>query len=264
MSRAGNRVVMAAVALLALVAVAASGCSGGGSTIITGGSTTVQPLSEKWAAAFMAQNSGVDITVQGGGSSAGVKGAADGTLDIGAASRDVKAEEMSANPDLVVYRVAADGVAIVVHPSNTLENLSLSDVQAIFAAGSNDEWTVINREEGSGTREVFETLVMNGVEVAADAEFLPSNGAVKQKVAGTKNAIGYISLGYVDSSVKALKIDGVVCNEDNVLNGSYKVMRYLNYITKGEATGVVKEYIDYCLSAAGQQMAADEGYIKIH
>ncbi len=259
-----SKVMMAAVAVLALGISAVSGCSSGGSTIITGGSTTVQPLSEKWAAAFMADHSGIDITVQGGGSSAGVKGAADGTLDIGAASREVKAEEMSASPGLVVYRMAADGVAIVVNPSGTMEDLSLSDVQAIFAAGSNDEWTVINREEGSGTREVFETIVMSGVEVSPNAEFLPSNGAVKQKVASTKNAIGYISLGYVDSSVKAVKIDGVVCNETNVLNGTYKVQRYLNYITKGEAEGTVKEYIDFCLSAAGQQLAADEGYIKVN
>ena len=141
--------------------------------------------------------------------------------------------------------------------------MTLDEIRAVFAAGSSDEWTVINREEGSGTREVYEEKVMAGTEVSPNAEFLPSNGAVKQKVATTENAIAYISLGYVDASVKPLKVNGVVCNEDNVLNGSYPVMRYLNYITKGEAEGISKEYIDYCLSAAGQQIAADEGYIKL-
>jgi len=257
-----KRIMMALVAAVALSAMLITGCAGGGGSITIGGSTTVQPLSEAWTETFT-PSSDVEISVQGGGSSAGVKGAADGTLDIGSASREMKDSEASEFPNLIVHHVAADGVAIVVHPSNDVSDLTLEEVRDIFAAGSGDEWTVINREEGSGTREVYEDIVMDGVKVAPNAEFLPSNGAVKQKVAATENAIGYVSLGYVDSSVKAVKVDGVVCSEDNVVNGSYPVMRYLNYITDGEPEGIVKEYIDYCLSAAGQQIAADEGYIKL-
>jgi phosphate transport system substrate-binding protein len=86
---------------------------------------------------------------------------------------------------------------------------------------------------------------------------------VKEKVASTENAIGYISLGYVDASVKPVTIDGVACNEENVVNGRYPVMRYLNYVTKGEASGTAKEFIDFALGSTGQEMAAAEGYIKI-
>jgi phosphate transport system substrate-binding protein len=258
-----RKILIGIVTTLALSAMLAAGCSGGGGTVIIGGSTTVQPLSESWTEAFIADNPDVEISVQGGGSSAGVKGAADGTLDIGAASREMKSEEASTFPNLVVHHVAADGVAIIVHPGSAVADLTLAEIRDIFAAGSSDEWTVINREEGSGTREVYEEIVMDGVKVAPNAEFLPSNGAVKQKVASTENAIGYISLGYVDSSVKAVKVDGVVCSEDNVINGSYPVMRYLNYITDGEPDGTVKDYIDFCLSSTGQQIAADEGYIKL-
>jgi len=254
-----KKILIGVVSAIALSTMLVAGCSGT-SSITIGGSTTVQPLSEAWSESF---DSDIEISVQGGGSSAGVKGAADGTLDIGAASREMKSSEEDEFPNLIVHHVAADGVAIVVHPSNDVSDLTLEEIRDIFAAGSGDEWTVINREEGSGTREVYEDIVMDGVEVAANAEFLPSNGAVKEKVANTENAIGYISLGYVDSSVKAVKVDGVVCTEENVVNGSYPVMRYLNYITDGEPEGVVKEYIDYCLSAAGQKIAADEGYIKL-
>ena len=249
---------------LILAALVLGGCGHSLSETITeGGSSTVQPLADKWAKAFEAKNPEVEVTVQGGGSSAGVKGCAQGTVDIGAASRELKSSEVSEYPDLVVTHVAADGVAIVVHPSNNTADLTMEEVRNIFAAGSNDTWTVINREEGSGTREVFEKKVMADTEVASNTEFLPSNGAVKQKVAATANAIGYISLGYVDSSVKALGIGGVACNEANCVNGSYPITRYLNFITKGEPKGLVKEFIDFCLSAEGQQIVEGEGYISL-
>ena len=249
---------------LILAALVLGGCGHSLSgTITVGGSTTVQPLAEKWAKAFEAQNPEAKVVVQGGGSSAGVKGCTQGILDIGAASRELKSSETSQYPDLLVTHVAADGVAIVVHPSNNTTNLTLEEIRNIIAAVSNAAWTVINREEGSGTREVFEKKVMAGTEVASNAEFLPSNGAVKQKVAATANAIGYISLGYVDLSVKALSIGGVACNEANCLNGSYPVTRYLNFITKGEPEGLTKEFIDFCLSAEGQRIADEEGYINI-
>lgn len=249
---------------LLLAGMVLSGCGGGMSgTITEGGSTTVQPLADRWAEAFEAQNPDVSVIIQGGGSSAGVKGCAEGILDIGAASRELKSTEMSQWPDLIVTRVAADGVAIIVHPSNSATDLTLEEIKAIFANGSNDAWTVINREEGSGTREVFEEKVMAGTELSSNAEFLPSNGAVKQKVASTATAIGYLSLGYVDSSVKALSVDGVTCNEANCLDESYPVTRYLNFVTNGEPTGLVGEFIAFCLGPEGQAIVGEEGYISI-
>ncbi|MFW6103259.1 MAG: phosphate ABC transporter substrate-binding protein [Chloroflexota bacterium] len=252
--------VMGVVALV-VGSLLAAGCSGGG-TLTIGGSSTVQPLTEAWADEYMDANQDVEISVQGGGSSAGVKGAIDGTLDIGAASRALKPEEEEID-GVTVHRVAADGVAIVVHPSRDIGDLSLAEVADIFAGGNTDDWTVANREEGSGTREVFETLVMDGVEVGSEAEFLPSNGAIKEKVASTENAIGYISLGYVDSSVKPVTIDGVEATVDNVLNGSYPVMRYLIYITMGEPEGLAADFIDYALSSEGQSIVSGEGYIPL-
>lgn len=257
-----EKLTMFGVTLVLVCGLTVVGCSGG-SEIVIGGSSTVQPLSEAWSEGYMAKNPDVRITVQGGGSSSGVKGAAQGTLDIGAASRELKPEEKEMWPELIVHHVAADGVAIVVHPSNDVSDMTLAEIRDIVAAGSTEEWTVVNREEGSGTREVYEDKVMQGTEVGADAEFLPSNGAVKQKVASTENAIGYISLGYVDSSVTALKIGGVECTEENVIDGSYPVMRYLNYITRGEPEGLVADYIRYCKGSEGQEVVEEEGYIPL-
>ena len=239
------------------------GCSSNSGSIVVGGSTSVEPLAKSLADTYMADNSDVKIGVQGGGSSAGVKGCAEGLLDIGMASREVKDSEKSEWPEILSTPIAIDGVAIVVHPSNSLANLSIEEARGIFAEGSNDTWTVINREEGSGTREVFEKKIMDDVDVASNAEFLSSNGAVKQKIASTPNAIGYISLGYVDSSVKAITVDSVVCNAANCRSGSYAISRYLNFITTGEPEGLSKLFIEYCLSDAGQKVVEEERYIKL-
>ncbi len=233
-------------------------------TVGIGGSSTVQPLAEKWAKAFETKNPDVKVTIQGGGSSVGVKGCAQGLFDIGAASREMKSSETDQWPKLVTIHVAADGVAVVINPaSNSVTDMTLEEIRTIFAGGSSATWTVINREEGSGTREVFEKAVMSGTEIASNAEFLPSNGAMKQKVANTVNAIGYISLGYVDSSVKALSISDVVCNEANCLNKSYPISRYLNFITNGTPDGLSKQFIEFCLGVEGQKIVGEEGYVAI-
>lgn len=249
--------------LTGFILIALTSACGPASTCITaGGSTTVQPLAEKWAEEFKTKSPNVDVIVQGGGSSAAVKGVAQGIFDIGTASRELKSSETSQWPDLVTYHVALDAIAIVVHPSNTTANLNLKELRDIFATGSNATWTVLNREEGSGTRDNFEEKVMGNTEVSLNSEFLPAAGAIKQKVANTTSAISYISLGYVDASVKALTIDGTTCTKDNCRNGSYPISRYLNFITKGEPGGLVKTFIDFCLSSEGQKLVEEEGYIS--
>lgn len=233
-------------------------------TLQEGGSTSVEPLARMWAGAFEVLNPNTSIIIQGGGSSAGIKGVAEDIYDIGAASREVKSSELETYPDLVTHHIAIDGVAIVIHSSNdTVSDMTLEEVRAIFNTGSNDTWTVISRDEGSGTRECFENAVMGGEEISANCEFYSSNGAVKQKVATTENAIGYISLGFVDESVRALSLDGVEATEANVLNESYPIWRYLNFVTMGEPTGLAKAFIDWCLTEAAQDIAEKEGFTSI-
>jgi phosphate transport system substrate-binding protein len=234
--------------------------------IVEGGSTTVQPLAEKGAEAYMKSHPGVKVVTGGGGSSAGVRGVAEGLFDIGAASRDLKSSELEQWPDLVKHTIARDGVAIVVNGANPVADLTMEQIRDIYAnPGAHPEWTVVNREAGSGTRDTFEELVMGGEEIgeAANTIFLPSNGAVREQVATTANAIGYISLGYVDSSVKAIKVGGIECTVANVQNGTYPISRSLYLVTKGEPTGIVRDFIDFCLSDEGQAIVEEEGYIRV-
>lgn len=244
-----------------------------GGEITEAGSTTVQPLAEKLAEAFQAQNPQLEITIQGGGSSVGVKSAGEGTVDVGAASREIKESELQEFPDLQIFTIARDGIAIVVHPDVPVDGLTKEQVKDIFAGeitnwnqvgGSDKPIVVVAREEGSGTRAAFEEMVMGkeGPPIVDTAILQASNGAVRTTVSTTPDSIAFLSFGYLDESVKALAIDGVEATEANASSGTYPVVRPLNMLTKGEPTGVVKAWLDFILSDEGQQVVAEE-YIPV-
>jgi phosphate transport system substrate-binding protein len=239
------------------------------------GSTTVQPLAEVLAEEFMSMYPDVTIEVQGGGSSVGVTSAGEGTVDIGNASRNIKESEFEEFPDLQVYTIAFDGIAIVTNPDLELPSLSIDQVKAIFAGettnfsevgGPDAEIVVVSREEGSGTRAAFEELVMEtGDEEAVISEnalLQQSNGQVRTTVSTTPNAIGYLSFGFLDESINTVAIDGVEPSVANVKNGSYPIFRPLNMLTNGEPQGLAKAFIDFILSADGQAIVAEE-YITV-
>jgi phosphate transport system substrate-binding protein len=122
--------------------------------------------------------------------------------------------------------------------------------------------TLISREEGSGTRACFEDMVMEQTEISDEAIFEPSNGAIKAEVSTTPSAIGYLSLGYSDASIKVLSIDGVPCTIENCKSNLYPIVRPLYFLTKGESAGIVKAFIDFSMSKDGQKIVVDEGYLS--
>jgi len=210
--------------------------------------------------------------VTGGGSSVGVKAAAQGTADIGNASREVKPEELAEFPNLKVHVIARDGIAIVVHPDTVVDGLTVEQVRDIFS-GKITNWSevggvdaaiiVASREEGSGTRDAFQELVMGDALITENAILQQSNGALRTTVANTPNAIAYLSFGYLDKSVKVLHLDGVEATEENASNGTYPVVRPLNMLTNGEPQGVVKAFLDFVLGPEGQAIVRAEGYIPV-
>jgi len=243
------------------------------------GSTTVQPLAEKLAEAFMAKNPGMTMEVEGGGSSVGVTSTGEGTVDIGNASRDVKDSELEKFPNLQVFTIAYDGIAMVTHSDVSIPTLSVEQVRNIFAGeitnfsqvgGPDADIIVVSREEGSGTRAAFEDLVMeykvDGEKVSKDiferALLQQSNGQVRTIVATTPNTIGYLSFGFLDGSVREVPIDGVEPTVANVSNGSYSIFRPLNMLTNGEADALAKAFLDFALGADGQAIVAED-YIPV-
>jgi len=255
-----------------------TGCLGGNGvkTLKIAGSTTVLPIVQKAAEEYMKKHPDVDIQVSGGGSSVGIHQVGEGIADIGMASRELKDEEKSRYPNLKPMVIAKDGIAIIVHPDNPITSLTLEQIRGIYngtytnwkeVGGPDKEIVVINRDSASGTREFFWKHVMQKDDFVATALEKNSNGAVKQTVSQTPNAIGYVGLGYVDNSVKAVKIkkDGMEIEPtvENVLNGEYPISRSLYMIANGEPEGIAKDFIDFVLSEEGQKIVEEEGFVPI-
>ncbi|MEM0531152.1 phosphate ABC transporter substrate-binding protein [Zongyangia sp. HA2173] len=232
------------------------------------GSTSMEKVAKAWGEAFTAENPDVTVDVQLGGSGAAVTNVNDGVSDIGNLSRALKDEEKEG---LTENTVALDGIAVAVNPANGVEDLTIDQIKDIFLGnitnwselgGSDAEIVVVGREAGSGTRDGFEEIVGVKDEAQYDSE-LNETGQVKNLVATNENAIGYISLDYVDDTVKALKVGGVSPSEETIKDGSYTLQRPFIMVTKGEGTELAQAFLEYVLSEAGQEVAKTAGCIPV-
>lgn len=237
------------------------------SSLTIAGSTSVQPFAERWVEAFRAKQPDAQFHVQGGGSTAGVQSVIDGAAQIGMCSRALKADEATKAKGIVVAR---DGIAIVVHKDNPIGDLTLEQVQKIYTAevtdwkdlgGKEGKINPITREDGSGTRGAFEELALGGKKIAPSALVQDSTGAVRQMVGSDVNAIGYISLGLLDPTVKGVHIGGVAATEAEIDAHKYPLVRPFLFIVKDEPTGVVKELIDFIHGPEGQALTRKEGLL---
>lgn len=239
--------------------------------VATGGSTSVEKVIGALSEAFMEANPGVDVTYDPTGSSAGVTGAADGTLDIGLSSRALKEEEISKGLKETTF--ALDGIAIVVNTENTATDLSLEQIAGL-ATGEITNWSevggpdapvvLIGREAGSGTRDGFESIV--GVEdKCAYEQELTSTGAVLAGVAANPNAFGYVSLASVDDNVKMVTVDGVAASEETVKDGSYKIQRPFVFATKEgeELSAQAQAFYDFALSEEAAELIVAAGAVPM-
>lgn len=232
------------------------------------GSTSVQPFAESLAEEYMVHYPQEKIYVQGGGSSAGIHAVRSEAAQIGMSSRPLMPEEK----DLIAIPIAYDAITVIVHPSNPLDNLGTEQIRRIFsgqmknwgpAGGRNHAITLVTREEGSGTREAFQHLIMGKTEISLGALVQDSNGAIRQLVADDPHAIGYISLGLVTDQVKALKIDGVEANVENIKERRYKIVRPFLFVFKASPERQVKNFLDYILSPPGQNLLVQEGLVSV-
>jgi phosphate transport system substrate-binding protein len=239
------------------------------STVTIAGSTSVMPFSEKLAEHFKIEQPQITVDVQGGGSSAGIQACLNRTVDIGMSSRELKGEEKV----LTEVPICHDGIAIVVHPRNPTRDITIEKVRDIYA-GRITNWKqlgwrdrqidCVTREEGSGTRSAFEELVMGKTEINDRIMVQDSNGSVKEVVANDPYAIGYISMGVVDSKVKALSVAGVQPNTRNIQTKHYRIVRPFLYLTQGEPRESAKLFIKFVLSREGQRILKKEGLVPIN
>jgi phosphate transport system substrate-binding protein len=244
------------------------GCQRSRAGITVAGSTSVEPFAELLAEEYMIHHPQFHIYVQGGGSTAGIEAVRSHAANIGMSSRSLMGGEKS----LFSVTIAKDAIGIIVHSKNPLEALLLVKVRDVFSGkirnwkelgGQDHPIILVTREEGSGTREAFQKLVMGEDEISLEALVQDSNGAIRQVVSSDPNTIGYISLGLVNEKVKALKISGVEPSIKNIKSGRYHLIRPFLFIFNGEPTGEAKAFLDFVISPEAQKLLAKEGLVPI-
>jgi len=248
----------------------------GDKAIVVDGSSTLLPVAQATAEAYMDKNPGIKINVRGGGSGIGIASLQDSTCDIADSSRPIKASEISValkkgvDPKATV--VALDGIAVIVNTANGISGLTKKQVKGIYT-GSISDWSqvggtagkiiVVSRDTSSGTYEAFGALAMDGEKMRPDALLQAASQAVATTVQKTPGAIGYVGIGYISETVKALNINEIECKKDTVWSNTYPYSRPLFMYTNGKPKGESKKFIDFVLSAEGQKIVEEQGFVPL-
>lgn len=242
------------------------------STVSTDGSTSMEKVIGALGESFENDNAGVTFTYNPTGSGSGITAVAEGRCDIGLSSRHLKEEEKLQG--LTETILALDGIAVIVHPDNPVEDLDLETVGKIYAGeisnwkdlgGDDMEIVLIGREAGSGTRDGFESIT--GTQDACQyRQELTSTGDVITTVAGNPGAIGYASLASVKETVKPLSIGGIVPSEETVKDGSYVVQRPFVLVTKNDTALSVtaQKFFDYITSSEANGIISSAGAVPVN
>jgi len=245
-------------------------------SIVIKGSTTVLPIAQVTLEAYMKANSGAKISLSGGGSGDGLKALIDGSTDIANSSRQITQteSELAGKKGVrpVETAVAIDAIVPVVNPKNRVNDLTVDQLSQIYQGkignwkelgGDDLKIVAISRDSSSGTFEAWSDMVLNRAKVSPRAQMQASSGAIVQAVSKNRYAIGYIGLGYVDRTVKAMAVNGVQASAKTALSREYPISRFLYMYTNGEPKGETAKYIRFVLSPAGQKLVAQEGFVPL-
>jgi len=263
--------------MVALILIAGAALAKDKNSIVVDGSTTVGPIAKAFAEYYMSKHPEVNITVSESGSGNGAKGIINETCDIGTMSRPMKRSEIEAAKKAGVlpieHVVAMDGIAVVVHMSNPIDNLSVETIKDIYT-GKITNWkelggpdlpiVAISRDTNSGTYETFESLVMRGAKMAGKTEYVGSNGAVRQRVMNTPAAIGYVGLAFREG-VKPIKVDNVEANHDTVVTKVYPIARPLYMYTAGRPSenSPLYDFLNLANTKEGKKIIEDTGFVPL-
>jgi phosphate transport system substrate-binding protein len=239
------------------------------------GSTPLLPLIQEASIEFMDANPRTKVDVQGGGSSVGITQLKSGIVNIANSSRELKGDETGWG--LVDHKIAFDIIAIIVNPNVPVRNLTSDQVKAVFTGevrnwkalgGPDEEIIVVVRDQASGTREMFDEKALGSTKdrpVGSEPSAIEcsSNGVVREVVANTRNSIGYLSYGFINRYVRAVKVNDVPADVANAISGRYPMARWLHMLTKGQTSDAAKGFIDFVLSERFQNKVVSQEYIPV-
>jgi phosphate transport system substrate-binding protein len=264
-------------ALLLAAALVTAGTASAQKLVIKGSDTLGAKLVPTLSEEYKAMNPKVSFEIAAEGSSTGLAAIIDGTAQIGMSSRRAKPTEMSqATSKGVTLKpiiVAYDGMAVIVNSANPLAKLTLRQVEQIFT-GDVKDWSAVGGKPGkisiytrntsSGTYSDWKDLAMKKRDYAASSQKMAGNEQIAAEVAKNPNGIGYVGLAYMKADgIKVVSIDGVTPSKETVLNKSYAYARPTFFYTNGDPTGEAAKFIEFTLSAKGQQIAEKIGFVPV-
>jgi len=245
-------------------------------SIVIKGSTTVLPIAQVTLEAYMKANPRANVSLSGGGSGEGIKALLEGSADIANSSREISKTELdlarTKGVQPVETVVAIDAIVPIVNPKNRVKDLTVDQLSQIYqgkitnwkeVGGEDLQIVVISRDSSSGTFEAWGEMVLNKAKVSPRAQMQASSGAIVQAVSKNRYALGYIGMGYLDKSVKALSVNGVQASEKTALSKEYPVSRSLYMYTNNQPKGETVKFIGFVLSPAGQRLVAQEGFVPL-
>ena len=259
----------------ALMWMAGMAMAGESNQIVVDGSTTVGPIAKAFAEYYMGKNPDVNISVSESGSGNGAKSLVNAACDVATMSRPMKNSEKQAARDAGVlpieHAIAMDGIAMVVHNSNPVADLTLEQIRDIFTGkirrwselgGPDQPIVAISRETNSGTYECFEVMVMNQEKMDAKVEYVGSNGSIRQRVMSTPGAIGYVGLAFTEG-VKTVTVNGIEAFAETVVGKEYPIARPLFMYTNGRPKegSPLADFIGLADTAEGKQIIQDVGFV---
>ncbi len=250
------------------------------SRLVIDGSTTVLPLMQKVLEAFIQEqgDKNLSVSLSGGGTSNGIKALMEGNASVAMASRTITSKEIALarkkNIELMEHVIALDVILPIVHPKNPVQSLTLEQLRDIFAGkirnwkqvgGDDLSIVVVSRDSSSGTYESWQSIVMGReTKIFPGALMQASSGAVLYTIGNNRRSISYEGVGYLNSKIKPLAVNGVEGNEQTALDKSYPLSRTLQLYTNGQPSGLAKKFIDFTLSERGQALVAQSGLIRVN
>jgi phosphate transport system substrate-binding protein len=245
--------------------------------IVIDGSTTVGPIAKAFAEYYMGKHKEVNITISESGSGNGAKSLINAACDIATMSRQMKGSEKESARNAgilpIEHIIAVDGLVIVVHQSNPISDITVEQIKDIYT-GKITNWkelggpdmpiVVISRDTNSGTYETFETLVMKGEKITTKAEYMGSNGAIRQRVLNTPAAIGYVGLAFTEG-LKGLKVNGIEPAFENIQSRVYPLSRFLYMYTNGHPRegSHIYNFISLYKTEEGKKIIEDIGFVPV-
>ncbi|MDR1657684.1 MAG: PstS family phosphate ABC transporter substrate-binding protein [Deltaproteobacteria bacterium] len=243
-------------------------------TLRISGSSTLLPMTQRAAEIYLEKKPDLLLTVSGTGTGEGIRSLIDGNIDIADASRDLKPEERQraaeSGVELRRWTVALDCLAVIVHPDNPITNISMDQLKGIYD-GSISNWSLlggpdlvivpVNRDSSSGTFEMWIEKILNGARHRRDVQVQSSSGGVAYAVSGNRHAVGYVSLGFLSDSVKALTVEGHQPSRETVAAGFYPITRELYMFVRGDCSKETEDFIRFIISPAGVEAIEEEGFL---